>query len=61
MTNSNAKPSTTKLDETPTDELSQLTPFNSDDLKSGAFARGNMLGGANPFDSASSAPWTDKP
>jgi hypothetical protein len=38
-------------------EITSLTPFSSDDLKGEQFGRGNMLGGANPLESSTDAPW----
>lgn len=40
--------------------IETLTPFASEDLVGQKFARGNMLGGAHPLESATPAPWENK-
>ena len=38
-------------------EIAELAPFQVEELSGERFARGNMLGGANPLDASHEAPW----
>ncbi len=43
------------------EEIHSLAPFTPQQLRGVRFARGNMLGGASPLESAAPAPWADDP
>lgn len=55
-TQDNENPSDPRRD---VQEIQGLTPFSANDLKGTRFARGNMLGGASPLESAVPAPWAE--
>ena len=42
-------------------EVASLTPFKAKDFVGCQFARAHMIGGANPLESAVTAPWKKKP
>jgi hypothetical protein len=47
-------------DSTDLEEIASRTPFTEEDLRGLHLKRGNMLGGANPLESSTPAPWVEK-
>jgi len=42
------------------EEIVKISPFKLEDIKGELFAKGNLLGGASPLESATDAPWKNR-